>query len=99
MQLICADVFPFAFREPIKKYRSFFDPIRHKHAITAGASLPTSCDALLNQAAAKVRINQTDLRSIDGFAEARIGDPFMAGKSRQAFCLEYLQTVCQHYEL
>jgi hypothetical protein len=67
--------------------RSFMRPVFHAlgdhHPITAGSSLPTPGDPLLDEAAAQIGVDRSSLRPRDSLAQTHIRDVLAPGKFRQ----------------
>ena len=86
-ELVIVDIGPLVFRKPKKKNGTFTSPIGDQGAKTAALAFPRPCNALLDEAAAKIGIDKTPLGSQDGFRERFIRDAFTALKAREALIL------------
>jgi len=82
-QFIWSDVLPLVFGEGVQKYRTALGLTGNDHAITARSSLPFSSNALLDQAATQIRIDEPTPGALNRLAKARISNLLTAGKSCQ----------------
>jgi hypothetical protein len=74
----------------IEENRSVFHPVGNHHAVSAGSSLATAVDSLLDQATAEVGVDQPAFGAHNGFEKACVCDSFVPGESRKPSRLESL---------
>jgi hypothetical protein len=81
LKFVVVDVRPLVLRKPEQKYGAFAPAVRNQRAKSAALSLSWTCDALLDQPAAEVGIDQTAFGRQQGFDELPIRDAFAALKN------------------
>ncbi len=88
LQLVLSKVFSVALGKSEDEYRAAPLSVRNYHAVPAGSHLSRPGYALLNQAAAKIGIDQASLGPFDGLTKTPVRDPFTPGKAREPSRLE-----------
>jgi hypothetical protein len=94
-QFVGANVAKRVFGKSIEENGPFSSPKGDNCPITAGSSLSLPCHALLNEASAKIGVDQASFRPLNRFAQALVRDPFAPRKPRKPFRLEgpHISTV------
>ena len=89
IQLPIIEVCLRALGETEQKNREIRRPECDHHPIPAAPPLPFSGNALLDEAAAKIGVNQPTCRPFDGLGQASIVDVLGSGKTRKRLELIY----------
>ena len=90
-QFIWSDVLPLVFGEGVQKYRTALGLTGNDHAITARSSLPFSSNALLDQAATEIGIDEPALGRKGRFDEPPSVIRSLRAKRANSFVLKALK--------
>jgi len=81
------------FGERVEKHGAGAGPVSDQRAVAAGAALPLPRDPLLDDAAAKIGVDQATGSTINRLAQAPIRNPLAARKPHQPFGFEDLHAI------
>ena len=87
-QFVRIDVRAFVFGKRVEEHGAGAGPIGDQYAIATGAALSLPRNAQLNDAAAKIGVDQATSRALDCVAQAPIRNPLTARVLHQPFGLE-----------
>jgi hypothetical protein len=84
-KLVQPNVVALALGKPIEEYGAHSVPVGNQGAKATGAALAWSRNALLDQPAAEVGIDQTTRGPLDSLAKTKIANTFAPGEARKPF--------------